>query len=78
MGVKTEARARMPQPGSMPQVPSYEIAQCDLELDGKRVRGLQVTCKRCSNWFIVHGSKWRKASTYATRPCPHCFKVSKL
>ena len=37
-----------------------------------------VICTRCGNEFGVDGRKWRDYSDQPTRPCPFCFKVSRI
>jgi hypothetical protein len=37
---------------------------------------LRITCTRCQGWAIVPTS-WGVGG-YATRPCTHCFKTSKV
>lgn len=34
--------------------------------------------KRCGNGHVVHYATWSDASDYQTRPCPYCFKASRI
>ena len=38
----------------------------------------QVRCSYCGNTFQLDPRTWVLASTYDSRPCPHCFKPNRI
>jgi hypothetical protein len=74
--VKTKLRNRPAavDPGNdfMLQLPVFKMARTG--------NMLRVTCPRkgCGGVFSVKPKKWRESSELPTRPCPYCFKVSKI
>lgn len=60
------------------QLPGWGVEPVDVEMDGgKSKQCLLLKCWRCGGQLIVARAKWRKAK-FTTRPCPYCFKCSKL
>lgn len=49
---------------------TWEVEQCD---NGNQ----RVTCPRCYHWMIV-GPEWPGGGGYIARPCPYCFKASRI
>jgi hypothetical protein len=81
MSIKPESleheQALLRNPGV--QIPEYKVERFHINESEGSYDMLQVTCPRsgCGLDFWVR-LMWRRSSPYRTRPCPHCFKVSRV
>jgi hypothetical protein len=59
-----------------PQLPWFKVERVMLDDE----RWLEVTCQRtgCGKMFMVRPGWKRKVPGLITRPCPYCFRVSKV
>lgn len=87
MQLSRDARARS---GESPAMPTFLVVRFHVDDDTGAYDMYEVTCPRCRQpfwvrllWMVKKVAEDQKPSDrrriiYKTRPCPYCFKTSKL